>query len=267
MRYGCCLNMVAKGGDGTGIEWIEELARIGFDYVELPLAEMTMLTEEEFQALKEKVRKSKIGCEVCNNFFPKFLRLTGAEVSAGKVEAYVKKALKRAKELQVQTIVFGSGPAKNIPEGFPVQKGYEQVVSLLRGISVPVGECGMTIVIEPLRRKECNLINSFEEGCRLAEKVNRKNVKVLVDFYHLSEEKEPLEHVEKEGGRFLRHVHLANPDGRVYPKQEEEIYRRFFQSLKTAGYEGRISLEAYSSEFAKDAEKALWLLRKMEKEF
>ena len=42
MRYGCCLNMVAKGEDKTGIEWIETLAEMGFDYAELQLAEIMM---------------------------------------------------------------------------------------------------------------------------------------------------------------------------------------------------------------------------------
>ena len=27
MRFGCCLNMIAKGPDGTGIEYIEALAK------------------------------------------------------------------------------------------------------------------------------------------------------------------------------------------------------------------------------------------------
>ena len=37
MKIGCCLNMVAEGPDGTGIEHIEKLAELGYDYVELPM--------------------------------------------------------------------------------------------------------------------------------------------------------------------------------------------------------------------------------------
>ncbi len=72
--------------------------------------------------------------------------------------------LSKAREMGTQILVFGSGPAKNIPEGFPFQKGYEQIVNLLREISRPARECGITIVIEPLRKEECNIINTFEEG-------------------------------------------------------------------------------------------------------
>ena len=72
MRFGCCLNMVSSEADkGTGIDFIETLSEIGYDYVELPLAEMAALSEEEFLSLKRRIDRTGIKCEVCNNFFPK----------------------------------------------------------------------------------------------------------------------------------------------------------------------------------------------------
>ena len=53
MKFGCCLNMVAEGPDGTGIEHIEKLAQLGYDYVELPTAQMMELDDEAFAAFKE----------------------------------------------------------------------------------------------------------------------------------------------------------------------------------------------------------------------
>ena len=89
-----------------------------------------------------------------------------------------------------------------------------------------------------------------------------------MDFYHLSEEKEPVEHIAEEGETYLRHVHFAEPMGRVYPRQaKESSYQPFFQALKTAGYAGRIRLEAYSRDFEKDAAVSLALLKKAEKGF
>ena len=49
MKFGCCLNMVSTKPDGTGAELLDSLAKIGFDYAELPLAEMTALPEADFQ--------------------------------------------------------------------------------------------------------------------------------------------------------------------------------------------------------------------------
>lgn len=113
MRFGCCLNMVSSEADkGTGIDFIETLSEIGYDYVELPLAEMAALSEEEFLSLKRRIDRTGIKCEVCNNFFPKTMRLTGASVDYTEIMAYVDRALRRAQSLGVEYVVFGSGPAK-----------------------------------------------------------------------------------------------------------------------------------------------------------
>ena len=47
--------MVAGGPDGTGIEHIEKLAQLGYDYVELPTAQMMDLDEEAFADRKSVV--------------------------------------------------------------------------------------------------------------------------------------------------------------------------------------------------------------------
>lgn len=265
MRFGCCLNMVSNEEDkGTGIRFIEKLAEIGYDYVELPLAEMSMLSDEEFDALVKRVEATSIRCEVCNNFFPKFFRLTGETVDYDAILAYVEMALGRAERLGVSYVIFGSGPAKNVPEGFPMEKGYQQVVELLKKVDPIAKKHGITIAIEPLRRPECNLINSFKEGCQLAKDAACENVRVLVDYYHLSEEQEPVANVAAEGKEFLRHVHFANPNGRVFPKDASESdYRSFFDALKAADYDARVSNEAFSDDFENDAKATLSFFKAM----
>ncbi len=258
MKFGCCLNMVSRETDGTGKEWIGAAAEAGFDYVELPLAEMMDLSEEETEELKKSLEIAKIPCEACNNFFPKTIRLTGENVNMQEVMHYVKAALSRAEYLGAKRVVFGSGPAKNVPEGFPKERGYQQVTELLKQAARVAEKKGITIVIEPLRKQECNLINTFEEGVQLAKDVDEDAVKVLVDFYHLTEENETVEHLAQYGADYLRHIHFARPKGRVYPKSmKEENYRPFIDAVRAAGYDARVSCEAYSENFEKDAKEAV----------
>jgi D-psicose/D-tagatose/L-ribulose 3-epimerase len=262
MKLGCCLNMIARTSDGIGLEFIEKLSEIGFDYAELPLAEMMALSDDDFSKLKERVKKSGIACETCNNFFPKTVRLTGKDVDMETVMQYVEKALSRARELEVERLVFGSGGAKNVPDGFPMEEGYKQVVELLKKINPIAKEKGITIVIEPLRKAECNLINTFEEGCQLAKDVDGDNVKVLVDFYHLTEEKEPVEHLLKYGNEYLQHVHFAYPKGRIYPSDINEAdYGPFIRALNEIRYDLRISCEAYTDNFEESAPLAFAFLK------
>ena len=64
-----------------------------------------------------------------------------------------------------------------------------------------------TLAIEPLNRKESNIINSVAEGVRFARQVNRPEIRVLADFYHIDEEREPLDTLKTNGEWLAR-----NPD-------------------------------------------------------
>lgn len=247
MKFGCCLNMVSTQPDGTGIEWIEDLAAFGYDYVELPTAQMMALDADALDALKQRLKRANIPCETSNNFFPTTMRLTGPDVDMDAIMDYVRRALTLDEELGVQYLVFGSGPAKNVPDGFPMDVGYQQVVALLKRVGSVAREHGVTIVIEPLRKAECNLINTFAEGVQLAKDVDDPNVRVLVDFYHLTEEHEPVQHLLDDGRDYLRHVHFANPTGRVFPdKADEADYAPFIAALKELDYDLHVSCEAYA---------------------
>lgn len=271
MRFGCCGNLVASGPDKTGIEIIETAAACGYDYIELPLAEMADLENEAFARLKERVLASGIRCEVCNNLFPARIRLTGAEVDMEVIRVYLEESLAKAQELGVQTVVFGSGGAKNVPEGFPHEKAYQQIVEITR-ILAPIAEKnGITIVIEPIRKPECNIINTFREGVELAKEVDRPSIRVLVDYYHMCWEEEAPEILLEYGKEYLRHIHFANPnlgsektrqEGRIYPASMEEWdYTPFLRILRQIGYDGRVSIEAGADDFPVRAKEAIRFLR------
>ena len=252
MRFGCCVNMLATPECPTGFNFFPKLAPLGFDYVELPLAQIMDLSDSEFDAMVQEIEASPIRCEVCNNFFPASVRLTGPDVDAAQVQDYVERALARAGRLGVENVVFGSGGAKQVPDGFPLEEGYKQLIPLLRDIVSPIAKrYNITIVIEPLRKAECNLINSFAEGVQLAKDVDRDNIKVLVDYYHLTEEHEPVSHVADDGKAYLRHVHMAYPEGgRTYPTDiHESDYTSFINALKAADYDARVSCEAFTDDF------------------
>lgn len=72
--------MVAMTPDDIGIERLEMLASAGYDYVELPLAQMMALKPLEFDELIDIVESSGVPCEACNNFIPADHPITGKNV-------------------------------------------------------------------------------------------------------------------------------------------------------------------------------------------
>lgn len=257
--------MVSTSPTGVGEEWIPTLAAAGFDYAEIALAETVRLNPATRRQIKDALTQHGLRAETMNNFFPRTLRLTGSNIDKAAIQAYVDEALEVAAGMGAEIIVFGSGPAKHVPEGFPMEAAYRQVVDLLQTIGPKAKAKNLTIVIEPLRQFECNLINTFAEGVQLARDVGHEAVRVLVDYYHLTVENEPLEHIIKDGRTFLRHAHYAKPAGRVYPTPAtiEPADRNFFRALNAAGYDQRVSVEAYTDDYGRAAAPARETMRQL----
>ncbi|BFL48877.1 sugar phosphate isomerase/epimerase family protein [Lactonifactor longoviformis] len=262
MRYGCCLSMVAEGPDKTGREFIKEAARIGYDYIELPLSGLGSLSEDAFHELKKQIKDAGITCEACNNFFPADMPLVGPRRKEEEILKYTELVLGRAERLGAEYVGLGSGASRNVPQGVPLDEGYRQLAGLMRQLGRIAEKKGITILIEPLRKEECNLIHTLTEARQLAEDTGSRNVKILVDYYHFCTEKETADHITGQTTDMLRHVHFARPDNRYYPTGEEHCsYKEFFHALKSIGYDSRISFEAYANNFSRDAEAALGLIK------
>ncbi len=246
MKLGYCVNMLGTERDPIGREYIKLLKPAGYDYVELPLAQVMDLSEGEFDALLEELDRRKLPCLCCNNFFPASVRLTGEEREEKRIREYVERAVGRASDLGAGRIVFGSSGAKNVPEGFDPRRAFEQVVETLRLAAQYVEPAGIRIAIEPLNRAESNLILNLTEGQALVRAVNHPSVRLLVDYYHFVMEEERLETL-REAMPEICHVHFAAPQGRRIPLEAAPEYRGFFRTLREGGYDGTLSVEAYSS--------------------
>jgi D-psicose/D-tagatose/L-ribulose 3-epimerase len=239
----------------------EEARAAGFDYVEIGASKVAGLGDEEFAQLARQVGQLRIPVPAANNFIPGTLKLVGAELDKEKQEDYVTGCLARMNRLGVKVVVLGSGGARRVPDGFSRDEAVAQLVDFCRRIAPIARQNGITIVIEPLRRQETNIINTAREGLALVKAVDRPEVRLLVDFYHLTEEAESPD-VLLEAGALLAHVHVANPKGRVYPSSPDEAaYAPFFANLCKIGYAGRVSIEGSTTDFAAQAPKSIAMLR------
>jgi len=159
-------------------------------------------------------------------------------------------------------VVFGSGGARRVPDGFPKDDAFKQLVEFGRRVAQEARTHNITIAVEPLRRQETNIINSAAEGLELVNAIDHPNFQLMIDFYHLASEREDPAIVLR-AREHIRHLHMANPQGRVYPLAWDEYdYAPFFANLRTIGYDKRMSIEASTKDFPIEAPRAIALLRR-----
>jgi D-psicose/D-tagatose/L-ribulose 3-epimerase len=246
----------------TGLKNVDVAKAAGFDYIELGTSELTGLPDEEFEKAFEHIKQVGLPVPTTNLFLPATLKVTGPEIDREQQLTYVRKAFTRLQRLGTEIVVFGSGGARRVPDGFSKEEAFKQLVDFGKRIGPEAQSRGITVAIEPLRHEETNIINSAAEGLELVKAIDHPNFQLMIDFYHLASEKEDPGIVLR-AREHLRHLHMANPQGRVFPlKWEEFDYAPFFTTLRTIGYDKRISIEGSSKDVPAEAPQAIALLRR-----
>ena len=247
----------------TSIKNLAAAKSAGFDYIELNTTEIANLTDAEFESAAADVARIGLPTPAANSFVPGTIRLTGPAIDREQQTAYVTRAFDRVSRLGVRIVVFGSGAARRVPEGFSRDEAFRQLVDFGRRAAQLARPRGITIAVEPLRREETNIINSAGEGLELVNAISDTNFQLMIDFYHLASEHEDPGIIVRARAQ-LRHLHMANPDGRVFPQSRSEFaYEPFFAALRSIGYDQRISVEASTRDLASESPRAIALLRGM----
>jgi len=208
-----------------------------------------------------QIRQVGLPVPASNLFLPATLKVTGPAIDRDQQLAYVRKAFARLQQIGITVVVFGSGGARLVPDGFSKEQAFQQLVEFGRRIAPEARAHGITVAVEPLRPQETNIINSAAEGLDLVNAINDPNFQLMVDFYHLASVKEDPAIILRARDH-IRHLHMANPEGRIFPRTPTEYdYQPFFAALRTLGYSGRISVEASTKDLPGDAPPAIALLR------
>jgi sugar phosphate isomerase/epimerase len=254
MRIGCCIEPGATDN-------LRIAAAAGFDYVELPLSSIAELGWPKIEELRSTLTGLGLAAECFNVFLPGDIKVVGPDVSWGEFCRYVSQTFQKASALGGQYVVFGSGRSRAIPQSFPAIRAYQQFLTALDLAAELAEPLGLTVLVETLRREECNFVNLVSEGAAIARFLNRPGVGALADYFHMAGENEPLTDLSS-AADILRHAHYADPDGRVFPSAEKpSAYQPFFEALKSSGYNSRVSIEASMDNFAENAPKALEALK------
>lgn len=235
MQFGVC----------GGPDIAEIASRASYDFGEWTV-EAVLKPREPEEVFKEAlagVKNAALPYPVLNIFIPGDLKITGPEVDTGALREYVSVTFARAEQAGVEIIVFGSGGARGIPEGFDLGLAHEQLVSF----SAMAGEIAsgnrVTIALEHLNKGECNVLNAIGECAALVREVDHPSFQLLIDDYHLMREDDSYEEIAANVD-ILAHVHLATKENRLPPGAEECDFNPFFDALAGAGYDGRVSIEA-----------------------
>ncbi len=237
MKFGIC----------KSFENAQQIKEAGFDYIEVNLAKISLLTDEEFLNNVNRLKEVGLKAKTSNCFFPGDIALVGEDVDYDKIKQYTELVLKRASVLGIEVTVLGSGKSRSVPEGFDKKTAMEQFKKVVDICSQIAKKYGIKIAIEPLSAKDSNFLNTVSETAELCDSLGLDNVGITADFFHMYMNGEDMQDFEK-AGKNIFHLHIAKPDvSRVAPSADDiDTLKTWAKSIKAIGYNGRMSLECTS---------------------
>jgi sugar phosphate isomerase/epimerase len=227
----------------------------GYDYLVESISKCLSpktVSEEQFQKNLIAFSKLKSKLYAFNIFIPGDLKLVGPDVHEEEILSYTEEVFRRCRAAHVNLVIWGSGGARRIPDGFDHIRAKEQFVSIARKISALAKKYDVVLALENLNRTEANFITTLQEAFEIVQTVNRPNFRLCADIYHMLKEGEnPL--IITKTKKYLVHCDIAEKDERTPPGTKGDDLIPYLRALKDINYTGKIIMECRWSDLSSEA--------------
>ena len=223
-------------------EKLDLAASCGFEGVEVGGAGLLDRTDEVLKAIENHpVAVSSI----CAGF-------RGCPLGAAKSErdlafADMKDLLQLGGELGAVGLIFVPvfGPPR-LPDLSPWKRAeameQEMLVELLGPMALTAQKAECLLLLEPLNRYETHLIKRLSDAVAVVNRVRRRGLAIMADFFHMSIEEDSIPAAIRAAGKHIRHIHLADSQ-RLQPGTGHTAFRAGFKALKEIGFSDYMALE------------------------
>ncbi len=238
-----------------------ELVEAGCSYYEPTVARSIMGDDRQtFEAGLEGWSTEGLPPRCANVLLPATLRVVGEAVDSEALRVYITETMERVDLLGIERVVFGSGDARRVPEGFSRDEARRQLADALR-MAAEAAPPRSRVCLEHLRRAAPKIVNSLDEAGELVEELDLDRLGLVVDAYHLQEEDEDPSVIRRYGSR-ISHVHVCGPGREPPGPSDEDRLGRVFSELASIDYEGRCSIECNWGDLSRQAPAALASLQR-----
>lgn len=129
-----------------------------------------------------------------------------------------------------------------IPEDEPREVAEARFLEGIRRIADHAAQLGVTLVLEPVNRYESNFVNSLVDGADVVKRVDRQNVRLMADVFHMNIEDASIAGSLESCRESLAYVHFADSNRRA-PGQGHLDFASLVATLRAIGYDGWVTVE------------------------
>jgi D-psicose/D-tagatose/L-ribulose 3-epimerase len=233
--------------DKTVAELAPQVARWGFDVLELPLEQLGDWDPAQTASMLGDLG---LGATVCVAMAPGRELVAADAATVRSTQDYLRGVLDAAAGVGAPSI---AGPAyTSVGRTWRLsdterEAAYAQLRENLAPVVDHAAQVGVRIGVEPLNRYETSLLNTVDQTLEALDGLPPEHVGIALDTYHLNiEERDPAAATRRAAGRIVNVQVCANDRGA--PGADHVDWPAFLSALDAAGYAGPLVIESFTAE-------------------
>jgi len=127
----------------------------------------------------------------------------------------------------------------------PTEKEVDRAIKVHRQVGDYARAAGITVAIEAINRFECYFVNTMADLCAYLTRVDHPAITGMYDTFHANLEEKHVTDCIGPAAQWISHVHISEND-RGTPGKGHIDWTTVFRELKSAGYDGWLTIEAFS---------------------
>lgn len=247
MKYGIYYAYWEKEWGGNPIPYVQRVKKLGFDVLEVACGDFYTKSDSFFKELKCVADGE--GIMLTGGYGPRKehnLASKNSTLIEGTFEFY--EDMFRKMELAGIGSIGGA-----LYSYWPVDFAavFDKVVDLelsacrMQRLADMAANHGIELNMEVLNRFEGYLINDCDECLEYVKAVNKNNVHVMLDTFHMNIEEDSFSHAINKAGNLLGHLHVGEANRRPPHELGRIPWVEIGKALHDIGYKGTVVMEPF----------------------
>lgn len=247
MQYGIYYAYWEKEWGGDFVPYIEKVKKLGFDILEVACHNFQDEDDEAMYRLKEAAQANGIvltggyGNDARHNISSEAPETVKAAFD--KFEATFKK-MQKAGIQKLGGSLYSYWPV-DYSQPLDKQADWKRGVANIRELGDMAAAYDITLGLEVLNRFEGYMLNTCEEAVSFVGEVDRPNVKVMLDTFHMNIEEDSFGDAIRLAGDKLGHLHLGEANRRPPFAGGRIPWAEIGEALHDIGYTGSAVMEPF----------------------
>ncbi|MCI9298364.1 MAG: sugar phosphate isomerase/epimerase [Lachnospiraceae bacterium] len=248
MKYGIYFAYWEKEWFADYKKYIDKVADLGFDILEISCGAFrnTYTTDEQLYELRDYAKEKNV--ILTAGYGPQASQNLGSADPAVQENAllFFTETLHKLKKMDIKALGGGLYSYWPVDYSKPVDKegDFERSVANMKKVAKVAEECDIVLGMEVLNRFEGYLLNTCDEAIRYVDAVGSKNVRIMLDTFHMSIEEDNIAAAIRKAGDKLCHLHLGERNRKV-PGKGTMPWDEIGQALRDINYQHAAVMEPF----------------------